>query len=158
MKKHIGSTISIVLGILLFASVSTNPNGLVTGSIIILGALAYRSAKKRKLGDVNTTLLRKGLEISALIIIAAAVLLQNDLKTLIASDPVPNFIIPLWAIVAYAVISLKTKDITQKQLRNIRQKNTDCLMFWMPAYYRLLKWQVWGNLNPCPNDVSGSLC
>ena len=116
MKKHIGSTISIVLGILLLASIPTNPNGLVTGSIIILGALAYRSAKKRKLGDVNTTLLRKGLEISALIIIAAAVLLQNDLKNLIASDPVPNFIVPLWAIVAYAVISLKTKDITQKQL------------------------------------------
>ena len=81
---------------------------------MILGALAYRSAKKRKLGEVTTTLLRKGLEASALVIIAAAVLLQNDLKNHIANDPVPNVIIPLWAIIAYIVIVLKTKKATEE--------------------------------------------
>jgi hypothetical protein len=117
MKKHIGSTIALILGFLSFAgSVANpaNPGGLIAGPVIILGALAYRSAKKRKLGEVHNTAMRKGLEISALIIIAAAILLQNDLKTLIATDPVPNLVIPLWAIIAYVVIASKAKQTAGK--------------------------------------------
>ncbi len=118
MKKHIGSTISLILGVLSFASgvnyisgVNSDSSGLVTGPVIILGALAYRSAKKRKIGEVNNTLLRKGLEILALVMIAAGILLINDLKNLIIRDPVPYLIIPLWAIIAYVVIALKTKVV-----------------------------------------------
>lgn len=117
MKKHISSTIALILGILSFASSlanPSNPSGLVAGPVIILGALAYRSAKKRILGEVKTTLLRKGLEVSAVVIIAAAVLFQNDLKNLIATDPVPNLIIPLWAIVAYILVASKTKKATEE--------------------------------------------
>ena len=117
MKKHIGSTIALVLGIFYFASGLTNPGnsgGLVAGPVIILGALAYRSAKKRKLGEANNITLRKGLEVLALIVIAVAILLQKDLKNLIATDPVPNFIIPLWAIIAYIVIASKAKQSTEK--------------------------------------------
>lgn len=116
MKKHIGSTIVLILGLLTFGGSLDNPSypqGIVTGPVIILGALAYRSAKKRKLGEVNTTLLRKGPEASALLIISAAILLQKDLKILIMLDPVPNLIIPLWAIVAYAVIAFKTNKVTE---------------------------------------------
>ena len=69
---------------------------------------------RSKLGEVTTTLLRKGLEASALVIIAAAVLLQNDLKNLIVTDPVSTVIIPLWAIVAYIVILSKTKKATEE--------------------------------------------
>ena len=117
MKRHIGSTIALILGFLSFASSvanPSNPSGFVAGPVIILGALAYRSAKKRKLGEVNSTLLRKGFEASALVIIAAAVLLQNDLKNLIVTDPVSTVIIPLWAIVAYIVIVSKTKKGTEE--------------------------------------------
>ena len=116
MKKHIGSTIALTLGILSFAGSlnPVNPSGLLAGPIIILGVLAYRSAKKQMLGEVKTTLLRKGLEVSALVIIAAAVLLQNDLKTRIATDPVPNMIIPLWAIIAYIIIASKTKKAIEE--------------------------------------------
>ena len=117
MKKHIGSTIALVLGILYFASGLTNQGnsgGLVAGSVIILGALAYRSAKKRKLDEANNSTLRKVLEVLALIVIAAAILLQKDLKNLIATDPVPNLIIPLWAIIAYTVIAFKAKQSTEK--------------------------------------------
>jgi hypothetical protein len=42
--------------------------------------------------------------------IAAAILLQNNLKNLIVTDPVPNFIIPLWALIAYIVIVSKAKQ------------------------------------------------
>lgn len=113
MKKNIGSTIALILGFLSFAgSVAnpTNPSGLIAGPAIIMGALAYRSAKKRKLGEVHNTALRKGLEVAALIIIAAAILLQKDLISKIVTDPVSNFIIPLWAIVAYAVIASKANQ------------------------------------------------
>ena len=117
MKKLIGSTIALTLGFLSFAgSVANpaNPSGLIAGPVIILGALAYRSAKKRMLGEVHNAALRKGLEVSALIMIAAAILLQKDLKTLIATDPVPNLIISLWAIVAYVVIASRAKQTTGK--------------------------------------------
>lgn len=33
-------------------------------------------------------------------------LVQNNLKGLIATDPVPNLVIPLWAIVAYLILVL----------------------------------------------------
>lgn len=110
MKKHIGSTVALILGFLSFAGSVANPSnssGFVAGPVIILGALAYRSAKKRKLSEVSNTALRKVLELLALIAIAAAILLQNDLKNLIVTDPVTNLIIPLWAIIAYVVIASK---------------------------------------------------
>lgn len=115
MKKHIGSMIALTLGILVLVSGLTKPiSSLLAGIFIILGALAYRSAKKRILEEVENTLLRKGLEVSALVIIATAVLLQNNLKSLIATDPVPNLVIPIWAIIAYIIIASKTKKVTEE--------------------------------------------
>jgi hypothetical protein len=122
MKRHIGSTIALILGGLSFASGVNSvsgvnvgsPSGLVAGPLIILGALAYRSAKKRKLGEVKNTPLRKGLEVLELIMIAAVILLQNDLKNLIATEPVTNLIIPLWAIIAYTVVVFKTRNKAKK--------------------------------------------
>ena len=79
------------------------------GIIIIFGALAYRSAKKRKLGEIRASSLRKALEVCAIVIIIAAVLLQKNLPNNIIDDPIPNLIIPLWAIIAYMVIALKNQ-------------------------------------------------
>jgi len=54
MKRHIGSTIALVLGFLLLAIGAAKPSSLlITGPIIILGALAFCSAKKRMLGEVK---------------------------------------------------------------------------------------------------------
>ena len=115
MKKHLGSTIALIFGGVTFISGIIKASSLIiTGPIIILGALAYRSAKKRKLGEVRASLLRKALEIAAIVIIFAAVLLQNDLKHLIATDPVPNLIIPLWAIIAYSIMALKAQNATDE--------------------------------------------
>ena len=36
---------------------------------------------------------------------------QNNLKNLIATDPVPNLIIPLWAILAYLIMALMPKRL-----------------------------------------------
>ncbi len=113
MKKHIGSTIALILGILYFISGLTKGNsGLIAGPIMILGALAYRSAKRRKLGTAKSTSFRKYLEITAICIIIAGVLFQKNLPYLIATDPVPNLIIPLWALIAYLIIAIQRSEYT----------------------------------------------
>lgn len=112
MKKHLGSTVALILGALTLVAGLTQPGSLlVAGPIIIVGALAYRSAKKRYLGEVKNSLVRKGLEGAAIVAIVAAVLLQNDLPRLIATDPVPNLVIPLWAIIAYSIIVFKKPKV-----------------------------------------------
>ncbi len=108
MKKHIGSTIALVIGALLIASGAANLSpALISGLTIVLGALAYRSAKKRKLADVSNSALRLTIEIVGVVLSILIVFLQKDLKHLITSDPVPNLLIPLWVLIAYLVVSLK---------------------------------------------------
>ena len=115
MKKHLGSTVALVVGVLALVSGLANPGALlVVGPIIILGALAYRSAKKRWLGEAKQSLFRKSLEATAMVVIVAAVLLQNNLVALVVSDPVPNLIIPLWAVIAYSIIAFKKQKTTEE--------------------------------------------
>jgi hypothetical protein len=113
MKKHLGSTVALILGALTFVAGITQQQGslLIAGPIIFVGAFAYRSAKKRILGEVKNSLLRKILEAVAVIVIIMAVLLQNDLARLIATDPVPNLIIPLWVIIAYIIVVLRRPKV-----------------------------------------------
>jgi hypothetical protein len=107
-KRHLGSTVSIVLGLSTFAAgINQKSSLLVAGPILVIGAFAYRSAKKRYLGEVANSLFRKFLEAIAIIAIVAAILLQKNLKVLIATDPVPNLIIPLCVLIAYAIIALR---------------------------------------------------
>lgn len=87
--------------------------------LFILGALANRSAQKRKLGEISGSSLRKALEVCAIVIIIAAVLLQKNLTYNIATDPVPNLIIALWAIIAYMVIALKKQKAEKRSLTNL---------------------------------------
>lgn len=108
MKKHLGSTCALIIGVLSMASGIAKPGSLlISGLIITLGALAYRSAKKRWLSEATQSLLRKSLEAIGIIAIVAVVLLQNNLKALIASEPISNLVIPLWAITAYLVVAFK---------------------------------------------------
>jgi multisubunit Na+/H+ antiporter MnhB subunit len=107
-KRHIGSTVALVLGGLsiLGGLGSGHFGGAIGGVVMILGALAYRSAKKRKLGEVKSTALRRLGEVGLLVLLSIVILAQNDLKTLIATDPVPNFVVPVWAIIAYLIIAI----------------------------------------------------
>lgn len=108
MKKHIGSCVAIVIGMLGILAGLAKPGAILfAGIVIILGAFAYRSAKKRKLGEVQSSLLRKIVEAVAIITAMSVVLLQNNLIQAIESDPVPNLIIPLWALIAYIIISIR---------------------------------------------------
>jgi hypothetical protein len=105
MLQHLGSTIAIVLGLIMIAAIASQPQGSlpIAGAITLLGALAYRSCKRRGLGDVPSTALRKGLEIAALVAAVLVILLQTDLKRRLILDPVPNILPIVWVLVAYAV-------------------------------------------------------
>ena len=81
------------------ASVSTS----IAGAVMILGGISYRSAKKRRLGQVKETPMRRGVELTLLAAILVIILFQNNLIDLIESDPVPNLIIPVWALLAYFI-------------------------------------------------------
>jgi hypothetical protein len=135
MKKHIGSTVALVLGMLMVVSGLVNPGQILTAGVItLLGAFAYRSAKKRKLGDVENTKFRKFVELALMFLIILMVTLQNDLKHQIATDPFPTAVIPLWTFIAYSVISLRKikkpdvqieKDNVEDPDVNIENENLD---------------------------------
>jgi hypothetical protein len=107
---HLGSSITLVLGFfgligeLGAMSKGAEASGMIVGAtIMILGALAYRSAKKRSLGEVASTFTRWTFEIVALLLIVLLLASQPHLKALMASDPAPYFVIPLWAVTAWLI-------------------------------------------------------
>ena len=71
------------------------------GLFMILGALAYRSAKQRKLKLVENTKKRKLLEFLALILIAVLIFIGPDILQLIQDGDITNLVVFVWTIVAY---------------------------------------------------------
>ena len=106
-KKFIGSTIILVVGVLMTVGSLTNPSPTTTlddgllGLCMILGALAYKSAKQRKLKLVENTKWRKLLEFLAMVLIVALILLGPNIPQLIQDGDITNLVILVWAIVAY---------------------------------------------------------
>jgi GYF domain 2 len=122
LKRHLGSTLALIIGglalvaglarvVATLGATSFEPGSSMpqAGVVIILGALAYRSAKKRRTGEAKSTFTRQFLEIASLVLICLVILMQNNLKYLIATDPVPNAVIPIWAILAYLAIVVMPK-------------------------------------------------
>ncbi len=107
-RENWGSILSLIVGAISFLGAVgqlTNPSGnlggLVAGPVMIFGALIYRSAKKRRESG-NGGSMRIIAEVIGLLVILFMVFGQTELKRNIILDPVPNFIIPLWALIAYA--------------------------------------------------------
>ena len=81
--RHLGSTVTLLLGTLaFFGAASRIGNGdplakgvLLAGLVLILGALVYRSAKRRRLGEVAGTPARWVLEGIAIVLMFLIVLL-----------------------------------------------------------------------------------
>ena len=105
MKKHIWTSITIAFAILIFVAgiqdVGNNNGRVLTGEVILLSALACRSANKRKLKEVNNTNLRKIIEALLMLVLVLLVVLQNDLAVRIQIDPAPNLIIPIVCLIFY---------------------------------------------------------
>lgn len=109
--KNIGSNLAIVLGIISAIAGLTQLNVSLAnaGFVMIIGAFAYKSAKRRALGEVVSSNLRKATELVALVVIILLIGLQNNLVDLLSTDPVPNLIIPAWALIAYALAYFKAR-------------------------------------------------
>jgi len=77
---------------------------LLGGIAVILGALAYRSAKKRLLGEVKSTLARQFIESTLVMLSVAIILTRPNLKYHIATHPLIHVVIPLWITIAYLLV------------------------------------------------------
>ena len=104
MKKHLGSLIASICGAIVFAVGVIKPSSLViTGLVVLLGSFAYRSAKKRKLREVENSVLRISYEWASIVCIIVIILLQKNVKQLIVTEPVSYLFIPLLVIIVYAL-------------------------------------------------------
>ncbi len=117
-KKHrmIGSMAGLILGVLgVLGAVGRlgegeDPGGtLVAGPFMILGAVAYRSRKRRLLGLRPDTKGRVVFEIACLTLLTLAWLGLRDLVLHIVEDPVPHLVIPVWALAAYPCAGLRIR-------------------------------------------------
>ena len=112
MRKHIWTTMSIILAIITWASgIQTLSGNLLAGEVMLLSALACRSANKRRLMEVSSTNTRIAFEFVLIVVMILLVILQNGLKDLIATDPVPNFVIPVICFIFYSLAFYKARNI-----------------------------------------------
>jgi hypothetical protein len=124
MRKHIWTSLAIALAILTWASgLQTLSGNLLAGKVMLLSALACRSANKRRLMEVNSGNKRIIFEISLIVIIILLVVLQNGLMDLMATDPVPNFVIPVISLMFYALAFYKARNI--KKIEEVTEQNRD---------------------------------
>jgi parvulin-like peptidyl-prolyl isomerase len=117
MRNHLWTSIAIGCAILIFASgiqaVLANSSGgqLLSGEVILLSAIACRSANKRRLKEVSNSTLRKVIEALLILVLILLVVLQNDLAVRIEIDPAPNLIIPVICFMFYALAFYKATKI-----------------------------------------------
>ncbi len=109
-KKFIGSTIALFFGLVNMLGMITNPSpnlnpvmggGALPSFYIIIGALVYRSAKKRKLNLVANTRKRKVFEFLALAFIVFVFLSSQQVLQMIQDGNITNLVIMAWIIIAY---------------------------------------------------------
>ena len=126
-SKFHGSTLAIILGVLQFlgavgrignGDTSADPQ---TGLVIILGALAYKSIKKRAIGLRNDSLLRKSIEVFFLGFAGFLIAGQNDFMNLIEEKPFQNIVIPLWIYYACYLAFKHTKDYRTLAIKGDRK-------------------------------------
>lgn len=116
MKSFIGSFVAIFVGIFSIIGGLNGPrdfDGIVGGAGIIIGALAYRSAKRRHLGLRPNSRLRRGIEIGLLVLVFLPAVGRGMQGWSILSDaPISGIFVPLWSLAAYAWISTRKTEAT----------------------------------------------
>lgn len=103
-----GSNAAVAFGCLMLAggisqiSMGGKTNLDVAGLIVLFGALSYRSLKRRRLGIKPDTRARQTVEVIALF--GPLLLLSNGFLERVNTDPVPNLVIPVLALIPYAIL------------------------------------------------------
>ena len=114
MRKHIWTTMSIILAIITWASgIQTLSGNLLAGEVMLFSALACRSANKRRLMEVSSTNTRIAFEFVLIVVMILLVILQNGLKDLIATDPFPNVVVPFVCLIFYFLAFYKARNIVK---------------------------------------------
>ena len=114
-KRLIGSQVTLVLGTsgmlsgLATVTSGASTSGLITGPVMILGAAAYSSRKRRLLGLKPETTARKTFEAVCLALITTMWLGDLDLANAVRNNPASHLMIPLWALIAYPCASFRTE-------------------------------------------------
>jgi len=103
-RRFVGSTVALVLGFLfLITGLTAAGRGqdaigqgqALSGAGTIVGALAFRSLKRRRLGLCDNSVARRVAEGAAFLSIVALVLLQSNLLAR-NREPSPHPAIPAW--------------------------------------------------------------
>lgn len=106
--RHAGTTLAMGLGAVYFLMNLVPPGpGLAAGPGIVLAALACRSAKKRRLGEVRDSIVRQVGEALLMVPIVASVAFQRDLRQALGAHPIPTLVLPLWCVAAYMMAALR---------------------------------------------------
>jgi hypothetical protein len=96
-RRFVGSTVALILGLLFLITAASRGQDAVpqilSGVGVIVGALAFRSLKRRRLGLCDDSIGRRVAEGAALVSIVALVLLQSNVLAR-NREPVPNHLIP----------------------------------------------------------------
>lgn len=107
------ANIALVSGVLLLVSGMASQQSIDNffgGVWVVLGVLAYKSAKKRKLGLVKNSIVRQTLELAVFFILVGDIFLQGlvgGAERNIVDDPFNFLFIPAWVIIAYCLVALR---------------------------------------------------
>ena len=97
-RRFIGSTFALILGLLFSMTAASRSQDpllpTLCGVGAVVGALAFRSLKRRRLGLCDDSIGRRVAEGAALVSIVALVLLQSNVLARMYREPVPNLVIP----------------------------------------------------------------
>lgn len=95
-RRFIGSTVALILGLLFLITAASRGQDaapqILGGVEVIVGALAFRSLKHRRLGLCDDSIGRRVAEGAALVSIVALVLFQSNVRAR-TREPVPNHLI-----------------------------------------------------------------
>lgn len=128
-NRFVGSTLAAWSGAFflvygMFDLVSGGNTGLGTdlsvfAIVIILGSLAYRSVKRRRLGLAPDSTQRRVFEGIALLAIVILVLFRRDPMQHFHDEAFGSVYVPVWVLVAYATVLL-SKPSSKKPLKGQR--------------------------------------
>ena len=99
-RRFVGATAALILGALFLMTAASRGYDAIpqvlSGAATIVGALAYRSLKRRRLGLCDNSIGRRVAEGTALLSIVALLLLQSSVLARMHREPVPTRAIPAW--------------------------------------------------------------
>ncbi len=111
MKQHIWTSIAIVLATFsIVVGFQTFSGALLAGKAMLLSAIACRSANRRRLFEVKSSLQRVAFEFLLIIAMVLLVILQNGFRGRVAIDPIPNLVIPLICLLFYSLAFCRARS------------------------------------------------